>query len=184
MTAGSAMTRQEPARSGAGRGMTRIALIAMLALIGSLVAQPAAQAGSFQADGSYSGTPSATVAALFAANTNGGDGLVDAVRTLLLANPELADDVAYLASRAPPAQQAAAAAGMAQAFIVLTQRGDSPGAARIVSAAQRSGNAVIQTVLTNALGRSTVYADQSGNPVTGKSNCRPPVSPSAPTTCQ
>lgn len=179
-----AFTLNGVARAAATSRHARAAMTAIVTLFALLVIQPAAQAGSFQADGRYSGTPSAAVAALFAGNPNGGDGLADAVRALLIANPDLADDVAYLASRGTAAQQAAAAAGMAQAFIVLSHRGNTSGATRIVSAAQRSGSPIIQTALTNALGRSAVFADQSGNPVTGKSNCRPPVSPSAPTTCQ
>jgi len=162
----------------------RVAALATLALLASLAIDPAAKAGTFQPDGSYAGTPSAAATALFAANPNGGDGLTAAVRTLLISNPELADDVAYLAARGSPGQQSAAAAGMAQAFIVLTHRGNTNGAARIVSAAQLSGSIIIQTAVTAVLGRSTAFAEQSGNPVTGKSNCRPPVSPSAPTTCQ
>lgn len=163
---------------------TRRLIIATLVLFCLSMAFAPAKAGTYQADGTYAGTPSASVTALFAAYPNGGDGLVGAIRSLLIANPELADDVAYLASRASPVVRADAAAGMSQAFIALNNSGNANGAARIVSAAQRSNDAVIQTALTNAVGRTAAFADQSVNPATGKSNCRPPVSPSAPTTCQ
>lgn len=183
MATGTRMTRQGTVEIVAGWRSMRAILIAILMLGGLHSTIPVAQAGSFQADGSYAGAPSAAVAALFAANPNGGDGLVNAIRTLLLANPELADDVAYLASRGSAAQQDAAAAGMAQAFTVLTQRGNATGAARIVSAAQLSGNSIIQTAMIGAVGRTTVYADQSTNPVTGKTNCQSPVSAAAPPPC-
>ena len=184
MIARSAMTRETAAGLHPAMRSLRAAAMAILALLASLTIDPAARAGTFQSDGSFAGTPSAAATALFAANPNGGDNLTAAIRTLLIANPELADDVAYLASRGSPGQQTAAAAGMAQAFTVLTNRGNANGAARIVGAAQLSGSTIIQTAVTNVLGRSTVYADQSVNPVTGKIDCRPAVSASAPTACQ
>jgi len=161
----------------------RALLIALLVLICCSAAPPPANAGSYQADGTYTGTPAASVTALFAAYPNGGDGLIDAVRELLIANPGLADDVAYLASRAAPGPRADAAAGMAQAFLTLTHRGNTNGAAQIVSAAQLSGSPVLQTAVATAVGNMTVYGGQSSNPVTGQSNCRP-VSQAAPATCQ
>lgn len=171
-------------RSRTGRAAVRIALIMALGLLCGLAMAPGASAGTYQADGSYTGTPSADVTAIFAAYPNGGDGLIDAIRELLIANPGLADDIAYVASRASPSQQADAGTGMAQAFTALTHGGNISGASRIVSAAQHSGNSIIQTAVGTAVSGIAVFADQSGNPVTGKSNCRPPVSPSAPTTCQ
>lgn len=161
----------------------RALLIALLALVFWSAAPHPAGAGSYQADGTYSGTPAASVTALFNAFPDGGDGLVNAVRELLIANPSLADDVAYLASRAAPGPRADAAAGMAQAFLTLTHRGNTNGAAQIVSAAQFSGSPVIQTAVAHVVGNITVYGNQSGNPVTGQNNCRP-VSPAAPVTCQ
>lgn len=166
------------------RHLVATLMIAIAAQTGFLMMTPMAQAGSYQSNGTYAGTPSPAVAGLFAAFPNGGDGLSDGIRTLLLANPELADDIAYLASQGSVAQQSAAATGMAQAFLVLTQRGNTAGASLLVGAAQRSGISTIQNALNAAVGTSTVYAGQSGNPVTGQANCRTPVSPAAPTTCQ
>jgi len=183
MSTGSSVLRLGTTEISAGRCLRRAILTAILMLTGVHGAMPAAQAGTFQADGSFAGAPSGAVVALFAANPNGGDGLVDAIRTLLTANPELADDVAYVASRGTAAQQAAAGAGMAQAFTVLTQRGNAHGASRMVSAAQLSGNPLIQAAMVGAVGRTVVYAGQSTNPVTGKTNCQSPVSAAAPPPC-
>lgn len=162
----------------------RALLIATLALFCCFAAPQAASAGTYQPDGSYSGSPAPSVVAVFNAFPNGGEGLLNAVRELLIANPELADDVAYLATQGAPGQRADAAAGMAQAFLTLSHSGNTNGAARIVSAAQLSGNPVIQTAVAGVVGNVTVYGAQTGNPVTGQSNCRVPVSPAAPTTCQ
>lgn len=162
----------------------RALLIAILALFCWSAAPLTASAGSYQADGAYSGTPAASVAALFNAFPNGGDGLVNGIRDLLTANPALADDVAYLATRGAANQRNDAAAGMAQAFLTLAHRGNTNGAAQIVNAAQLSGNPVIQTAMAAAVGDTTIEASRYGNPLTGQANCRPPVSQAAPTTCQ
>lgn len=132
-----------------------VPLLALFCLFGAVTVAPA---GSYQSDGTYTGTPSPTVTALFAANPNGGDALMTAIRDLLISNPGLADDVAFVASRANAAQQSAAAAGMAQAYTALINRGDSNGAARIVTAAQLSGSPVLQTAVTRAIG-STIGAN-------------------------
>lgn len=126
-----------------------VPLLALFCLFGAVTTAPA---GSYQGDGAYAGTPSPAVTALFAANPNGGDALMAAIRNLVISNPALADDVAYVASRANAAQQSAAAAGMAQAYTALINRGDSNGAARIVTAAQQSGSPVLQTAVTRAVG--------------------------------
>jgi hypothetical protein len=132
-----------------------VPVLALFCLFGGLTAAPA---GSYQSDGTYTGTPSPAVTALFAANPNGGDALMAAIRDLLISNPGLADDVAFVASRANAAQRFAAAAGMAQAYTALINRGDSNGAGRIVTAAQLSGSPVLQAAVTRAVG-STIGAN-------------------------
>lgn len=140
------------AEVGSGRLRVRLILTAMLALCCLFGAASLVTAGTYQADGTYSGTPSAAVTAAFAANPDGGDALVAALRDLVIANPALADDVAYVGSRSNAAQLAATGAGLAQAFTALINRGDSGGASRIVSAAQSSSSSVIQTAVTRAVG--------------------------------
>jgi len=155
-------------------------------------------AGSYQAAGQYVGTPSRAVTAAFAAYPNGGDGLVAALLALVLSDSTLADDIAWVASRPrPPAsdgQQSAAAAALAQAFIILTNRGDTTGAGRITIASTFSGNPVLQTAVLAAVGAtqgSNPY--QGSNPsTTGGANCKTttipgdntmsPVKPSKTTT--
>ena len=109
-----------------------------------------ADAGSYQGPGNYVGTPSAAVTALFNNNTAGGDALVAAIRDLLIAHPELADDVAFVASSSSGAQQDAAAAGMAQAFLVLASQGNTSGTGAISTAAQYSGNTVLSVAVAAA----------------------------------
>jgi hypothetical protein len=172
---------------GSRRLQMRAILVPILALFCLVGAASLATAGSYQGDGAYTGTPSPAVTALFAAFPNGGDGLMAALRDLLINNPDLADDVAYVGSRSNAEQQSAAGAALAQAFTALINRGDNSGAARIVSAAQRSGSPVIQAAVTSAVGR-TIGAnpnlDQSGT--TTRSSCTTQtVSPAGPTTtCQ
>jgi len=166
----------------------RAILVPMFSLLLCLLsAAPLATAGSYQGDGTYSGSPSPAVTALFAANPNGGDGLMAALRDLLINNPALADDVAYVGSRSNAEQQSAAAGALAQAFTALVNRGDNGGAARIVSAAQRSGSPVIQAAVTRAVG-GTIGANPNLNPngTTTRSSCTTQtVSPAGPTTtCQ
>ncbi len=114
-----------------------------------------AVAGTYQGAENYVGTPAPAAVRLFAAFPNGGDGLAAAIRELLINNPTLADDVAYLASRGSPGQLAAAAAGMAEAASVLLARGNTSGAALIVTAAQSSGNATLALVVMNAVASSS-----------------------------
>ena len=145
---------------------TRLVLAAILALFCLFDAASMTTAGTYQADGTYSGTPSAAVTAAFAANPNGGDALVAALRDLVIANPALADDVAYVGSRSNAAQQSAAGGGLAQAYTTLMNRGDSGGASRIVSAAQSSASSVIQTAVTRAVGGtigSNTFQSREGN---------------------
>jgi hypothetical protein len=147
--------------------------------------------GTYQGPGQYTGPTSQAVTDAFAAYPNGGDGLVSALIGLLLTDPTLAADVAWVASRPRPrasdGQQSAAAAALAQAFIVLTNRGDTTGAGQIVTASTLSGNPVLQTAVLAAVGAtqgSNPY--QSSNPATTGANCRPTdntVSPARPGTC-
>ncbi len=130
----------------------RIIIVAIFAAFCMLGFISNTLAGTYQSNGSYVGTPSPVITAAFAAFPNGGDGLVDAIRQLLINNPALADDVAFVASRGNAAQQTAAAAGMAQAVIVMSTRGNDSGIALVTRAAQLSGNAAIQTAVLEAVG--------------------------------
>ncbi len=168
----------------------RVILAPFLALFFVFGAASVVAAGTYQGDGTYTGTPSAAVTALFAAYPNGGDGLVAAIRDLLLGNPALADDVALVGSRSNAEQQSAAGAGLAQAYTSLINRGDNGNAARIVSAAQLSASSVIQTSVTRAIG-STIGANtyQSDGTTRTGTNCTTQtdntVSPARPATiCQ
>ncbi|MDO9411054.1 MAG: hypothetical protein Q7T81_00575 [Pseudolabrys sp.] len=145
------------------------ALLALFLVFGAV--QPA-PAGSYQGDGTYTGTPSPVVTALFAAFPNGGDGLMAALRDLIIRNPALADDVAYVGSRSNAAQQAAAGAGMAQAYTALINRGDSNAASRVVSAAQQSASSPIQSAMTRAVG-VTIGSNSYQQGGTAKTPCTP-----------
>lgn len=158
----------------------------MIALVVALCAFGAVSrvnAGSYQGTGNYVGSPSSQVTAIFAAFPGGGEGLTDAIRELLINNPGLADDVAYVASNANPDQQQAAAFGMAQAVLTLLARGNNSGASAIVTAATFSGNATLATVVSSAVatsgGAGNLYAQgTNGNPATTTS-CTT-VSPTSP----
>jgi len=163
----------------------RIIVVAIFAAFCMLGSVSIAAAGTYQSDGTYTGTPSPVVTRLFAAfpcrDNTPCDGLVDAIRQLLINDPTLADDVAFVASRGNAAQQSAAAAGMAQALLALANRGDRAGAAQIARAAQLSGNEVIQTTVLAAIGAGGGGKDLfiGGNPATlGCANNI--VSPSSP----
>ena len=130
-----------------------------------------ADAGSYQGAGNYVGTPSSAVTALFNQFPNGGDGIVAAIRDLLIANPGLADDVAFVAGQSSAAQQEAAAAGMGQALIALAAQGNTSAMGAIVTAAQLSGNTVLATAVTSAqssiAGAANLYGNGSNtNPAT------------------
>jgi hypothetical protein len=163
----------------------RIILVAVFAAFCMVGTAPMATAGTYQATGVYVGTPSPAVTRLFAAFPNGGDGLVAAIRDLLIADPSLADDVAFVASRANEAQKSAAAAGMAQAIIALNIYGNNAGVAQIASAGQLSGDPLIQTAVLTAVGGvnapANLYAGTNSNPVVTQCNS---VSPAGPTGCR
>ena len=157
-----------------------IILIAALCLAGAGVSK--SHAGSYQGTGNYVGSPSPQVTAIFAAFPGGGPGLTDAIRSLLLLNPDLADDVAFVASSASAAQQQAAANGMAEAVITFMARGNSSAASAIITAATSSGNATVALIVSNAVasgnGGDHLYTQEAnGNPVT--TSCTT-VSPTAP----
>lgn len=160
----------------------RIILVAIFAAFCMLGTAPTAVAGSYQATGVYVGTPSPAVTRLFAAFPNGGDGLVAAIRDLLIADPSLADDVAFVASRANEAQKSAAAAGMAQAVIALNLFGNNTGVAMIANAGQMSGDPLIQTAVLSAVGAANapanLYAGSNSNPVVTQCNSSSPAGPS------
>lgn len=150
----------------------RIIIVAIFAAFCVLGPVSMAAAGAYQGAGAYVGTPSPAVTRMFAAFPNGGDGLMAAIREILINDPTLADDVAFVASRGNAAQQDAAAAGMAQAVITLNSRGNNAGGALIASAVQSSGNAVLQTVVLAAFGGTN-------SSVTTSNQCNT-VSPSRP----
>jgi hypothetical protein len=165
--------------------MRRILMVVATAFC--LAAALPAFAGSYQGNGTYQGTPSSAVTALFAAYPSGGDALVAALRDLLLADPTLADDVAHAGAGSGGAQQQAAADAMAQALIVLTARGNTFGAGRIVTAAQFSGNSAIQTAVSAAVATAVGSNSQQQNQST-PTNCvvtgGSTVSPASPITCR
>jgi hypothetical protein len=125
-------------------------LVAGICLLGAV--PNLANAGQYVAPGQYVGQPSPVVVALFSQSPDGGDGLVNAIRELLINNPALADDVAYVASRGTVAQQVAAAIGMVQAFQVFIARGNGSAAAIIARAGQDSTSPIIQTQILSAAG--------------------------------
>ena len=151
------------ARNGHRRTQMRMILVVIFTAFCMLGSVSISAAGTYQSNGQYTGTPSTAVTAAFAAYPNGGDGLVTALLNLLLNDPTLADDIAWVASRPRPVasdgQQSAAAAALAQAFIVLTNKGDTTGAGRITVASTLSGNPVLQTAVLAA-----VAATQGSNP--------------------
>jgi hypothetical protein len=160
------------------RGML-IAIVTTFCFLGAASQSPA---GSYQSNGTYVGTPSSVVTRLFASHPKGGEGLVNAIRELLINDPTLADDVAYVAARSNLEQQMAAGAGMSQAFKALVNRGDNGAAARIVNAAQQSGSSSVQLAVAGAVGTAVGLSTLAGgNPMTGTS-CTT-VSP-ASKTCQ
>lgn len=168
----------------------RVILVAIIAGFCAFGLGSRASAGSYQSDGAYVGSPSPAVTALFAAFPNGGDGLVAGLRALMIDDPALADDVAFVGAQSNAAQQSAAGDGMAQALITLVGRGNNAGAAHIVSAAQRSGASVIQIAVTNAVG-GTIGLNSfqstnanSGTTCTTTGGTVSPAGPTATTTCQ
>ena len=157
-----------------------VVLIAALCLTGGVISK--GFAGSYQGAGNYVGSPSPQVTAIFAAFPAGGEGLTNAIRELLINNPGLADDVAFVASNAGPAQQIAAANGMAQAVMVLLARGNSSGGTAIVTAATSSGNAVLSTIVTASGGLNSGSAqlygsDTNSNPATASCTTTSPTTP-------
>ncbi|MCF8475958.1 MAG: hypothetical protein K9G60_02950 [Pseudolabrys sp.] len=168
----------------------RIVLVTIVAGVCAFGGVSRANAGAYQGDGAYVGSPSPAVTALFAAFPNGGDGLVAGLRALMIDDPTLADDVAFVGAQSNAAQQAAAGDGMAQAVIALVGRGNNVGVARIVNAAQRSGASVIQIAVTNAVG-GTIGLNSfqstnanSGTTCTTTGGTVSPAGPTATTTCQ
>jgi hypothetical protein len=150
------------------------AIVALSCLLGTVSAP---LAGSYQGNGAYSGTPSPLVTQLFASFPNGGDGLVAAIRDLIIGNSALADDVAYVASRGNLDQQSAAGAGLAQALTALVNRGDNGGAARIVNASTQSGSAAIQTAVGTAVASSASFSNYQSSNSSTSTNCTARVSP-------
>lgn len=182
------MAKRTSGRASIRQGFAATVALCLFALVAVSVVSPAS-AGSYQSNGTYQGSPSSAVTALFASYPNGGDGLVAALRALLLSDPTLADDVGYVGARANGAQQQAAADAMAQALIVLTSRGNTYGAGRLVTAAQFSGSSTIQTAVASAVATavgSTTQQQNSSTQTTCTTTGGNRVSPASPTTttCQ
>jgi hypothetical protein len=161
--------------------MRRI-IFAFVAIFCVAIVSLRANAGQYAGPGNYVGTPSSQVTAAFAAFPNGGQGLTDAIRELLLANPNLADDVAFVAGNGNPAQQLAAANGMAQAVTTFLARGDSNAGGEIVRAATLSGNTTVALIVSNAVasnnGGSNLYSGgPNSNPVTTSCTTVSPTTP-------
>jgi hypothetical protein len=146
----------------------RLILVAIVAAFCLFGAASGATAGAYVSAGTYTGTPSPIVSRLFAAFPNGGDGLIAALRELLINNPELADDVAYLGVRGGNGQEQAAAAALSQAVTILVNRGNNGGATRITTAARLSGSVTIQTAVSNSIAGTVSFSGfPSNNPDKG-----------------
>jgi hypothetical protein len=108
--------------------MKKTAFLALCLLVAGGLPSPA-MAGHFvtQANGrvALQGPISPRVQDLLAAYPNGGKGLEDAVRNLLVDDPSLADDVVAVANLANPGQQAAFASGFADAVVALRAAGSA-----------------------------------------------------------
>jgi hypothetical protein len=177
----------------------RMILIVIFTAFCTLGAVSVSNAGSYQGSGQYVGTPSAAVTAAFAAYPNGGDGLVAALLALVLSDPSVADDIAWVASQARTneGQQSAAGAALAQAFIVLTNRGDANAAGHITLVVTWSGNPVLQTAVSAAAGATfgsnpypgsnpstTTNAKCTTTTTPGDNTISPVRPPTSTTTCQ
>jgi hypothetical protein len=119
------------------------------------IAPSIAEAGHYRNDGTYVGRPSGAVTSLFAQFPGGGQGLADAIAQLLISDPALADDVAFVAVNSANAdQQSAAGAGMAQAEAALRDSDQGGASARIARAARASGGPIL-VALAGGLGGGT-----------------------------
>jgi hypothetical protein len=118
----------------------RKTLLLIVATASIFLTPPLAEAGTYR-DGSYIGRPSTVVTGLYAQFPQGGEALAEAIAALLIDNPSLADDVAYVAvTSANTSQQAAAGVGMAQAASTLADSQISAAAGLIARAAADSGS--------------------------------------------
>ncbi len=119
------------------------ALLVVLAVACAFGSPSATLAGQYTGSGQYVGTPSGVVTNLFARFPDGGPGLTQAIVNLLTANPSLAADVAFVASRGNLAQKVAAAQGIRQAIIALAALGNGAAADAVLDAALLSADPVI-----------------------------------------
>jgi hypothetical protein len=138
--------------------------------------------GEYRSDGTYTGTPNEQVVALFAQFPNGGQALSDAITALLIANPELASDVIYVASKGTVQQQLAAGTGLAAALPQLRAEGNTSAVAQITQTMQISALTTTTSIMTS-------FSSAQLSPVTRIPVCLTTtdntVSPSRPvTTCQ
>jgi hypothetical protein len=122
-------------------------------------------------------------AALFAINKNGGKSLAAAIATAAAANPAEAQLIVDMAMAGSPEQQAAAAAGLAQAAVIATNAGNAEAAAAIAAAVEAAGGS-----MATAYAAATSGTDSDNGPrVTQVSNTsstttttNAPVSPAKP----
>ena len=159
--------------------------LAAIVFSGFLLVAVGAEAGSYNSSGTYVGTPSAQISALFSQYPNGGAALRAAIAQAVEADPTLADDVVFLASSASASQQNAAGAGLGDALNYYQTLNTPNG---IKAAADIQAVVPLGTVTTSAAfaaatggggggGGNGVPGYQNTGAAPGMSNC---VSPSRP----
>jgi hypothetical protein len=129
------------------------------------------------------GTVGNKYAALFAINQKGGPALSAAIATAAAANPSEAQLIVEMAMLGTPEQQAAAAAGLAQAAQIATSSGNAEAAAAIATAVESAGGN-LATAYASATGGSSDSNSEAAPRVIQTSSTstttNAPVSPSKP----
>lgn len=120
-------------------------------------------------------------AALFASNQGGGKALTSAIALAAVANPAEAQLIVDMAANGTPEQQAAAAAGLAQAYQIAVNSGNAETAAAIQASVESAGGAMA-TAFASATGGSTNNDNASRvTPVSSTTTTTTsPVSPAKP----
>ena len=146
-----------------------------------------ASAGTFNAQGQFVGTVSASVTSLLAQFPGGGPGLRAAIAVLLESDPTLADDVVFAARTATPEQKQAIGMGIADAaryFAVCAVVGTETcrAAEAILRLAMLFADAAVRIAFLEIVG-SEVAADIAPTPPIfipgiGTTTCISPASPS------
>jgi hypothetical protein len=124
-------------------------------------------------------------AALFAVNRDGGASLKAAIANAVATNPGDARLIVELASQGSPKQQAAAAAGLAQAAQIASAKGDSDAAAAIKSAVDDAGGSLATAYASSSEsssdgGESETRVTQNNQDSKDNRSTNAPVSPAKP----